>query len=369
MPVDAIVDIGPLVSQAWKEDALPALRASVTHRLEKTRAALIEGARRAGRVAYRWGYLVRKSLQTPHGDLGPVRIPRVRIDGREARLMPRQVRRVARLDALIAQTSVAGVSQRRLGPVVLEATGQSLSAATVGRVLCAEGEALLRRRTEPLTDTHAALALDGVWARYRSRGEAVAMLAVGIDRAGRFYPLDWETGTSESAALCERLLGRLEARGVKRLQVITADGNPAVRAAAATVYPHADLQHCLWHLQRSLQRYVPGGETVRRRFRRDFWEVYNGLDLDEVRQRKRPFDRHWRPIAPTVTDALDAAWDDTLHWLRFPARWRHRARTVNLAEGYFRHFRRFLGRFPGLNGERHFARTLAVYQLMARAGP
>lgn len=369
MPVDAIVDIEPLVNQAWKEDALPALRRSLTARLAVEADRRVRAAKRAGRTAYRWGYLVRKSLQTPHGDLGPVRIPRVRIDGREARLTPRQVRRTERLDTLIATTSVAGVSQRRLGPMVFGATDQQLSAATVGRVLCASGEALLKRRTEPLTDTYVALAVDGIWARYRSRGEAVAVLAVGIDRAGRFYPLDWETGSSESAALSERLLGRLEARGLKRLQVITADGNPAFRAAAALVYPKADLQHCLWHLQRSLQRCVPGGETARRRFRRDFWELYNGLDRDEVRLRKKAFDRFWRRKAPGLVNALNAAWPDTLHWLRFAPHWRHRARTVNLAENYFRHFRRFLGRFPGLNDERHFARTLAVYQRVAGPGP
>lgn len=369
MPVDAIVDIGSVVGQAWREDALPALREAVTSRLAAEADRRVTAARRAGLTAHRWGYLVRKSLQTPHGDLGPVRIPRVRVEGREARLMPRQVRRTERLDTLIAQTSVAGVSQRRLGPMVLGATDQQLSAATVGRVLCAEGEALLRRRTEPLADVYAALAVDGVWARYRSRGEAVALLAIGIDRAGRFWPLDWETGASESAALSERLLGRLEARGVKRPQVITADGNPAIGAAAATVYPQADLQHCLWHLQRSLQPSVPGGETARRRFRRDFWELYNGLDRDEVLERKRAFDRRWRRDAPGMVHALRAVWDDTLHWLRFPPAWRHRARTVNLAEGYFRHFRRFLGRFPGLNDERHFARTLAVYQLVAGPGP
>jgi len=60
---------------------LPAFRAAVTRRLKEAQAALIERARREGRVAYRCGWVVRKSLQTPHGDLGPVRIPRPAVAG------------------------------------------------------------------------------------------------------------------------------------------------------------------------------------------------------------------------------------------------------------------------------------------------
>ena len=50
-------------------------------------------------------------------------------------------------------------------------------------------------------------------------------------------------------------------------------------------------------------------------------------------------------------------------YFRFPEEWRHRIRTTNLGENFFRHFRRFLSRFPGWEDEDHAERILATYLL------
>ena len=37
----------------------------------------------------------------------------------------------------------------------------------------------------------------------------------------------------------------------------------------------------------------------------------------------------------------------TINYYAFPGGWRHRVRTTNLAESFFRNLWRFMGRFPG----------------------
>ena len=56
-----------------------------------------------------------------------------------------------------------------------------------------------------------------------------------------------------------------------------------------------------------------------------------------------------------------------LAYLRWPAAWRHRLRTTNLAEGFFRHLRRYLGRFPGCINSAHSEQILGCFLLASEA--
>jgi hypothetical protein len=45
--------------------------------------------------------------------------------------------------------------------------------------------------------------------------------------------------------------------------------------------------------------------------------------------------------------------EGVLALLVFPAHWRHRLRGANLGEGWLKHLRRYLSRFPGLHNAEH----------------
>jgi len=53
----------------------------------------------------------------------------------------------------------------------------------------------------------------------------------------------------------------------------------------------------------------------------------------------------------------------TINYYSFPQRWRHRVRTTNLAESFFRNLWRFMGRFPGFEDEEHSSRVIGTYLL------
>lgn len=362
---ESIVDLDEMVMQAWKQDGIEATRRKVEARLIEGRQRLLDRCRLEGRKAYAWGYLRRKSLLTPVGDLGPVRIPRLRVDGREMRLIPRYRRRIRPLDWLTGEATIGGISQRRMSGWLLRANGQRLSAATVGRIVLDLGKDVASARCRPLfPGEYPAVAVDGIYGRYRCASEAVLAVAVGVRWDGTFDVLDWEAGRSESSALLEALLDRLYRRGLTGLKLLVGDGAGALRSAQEIVYPESDFQLCLWHLGRTLRGGLP--REQQRHFTRDYWEVYDGLDRREVRTRARRLVRRWAPIAPGSAETFRAHFDRTLGYLQFPPEWRHRVRTVNLAEGFFRNFRRFFNRFPGFQDEAHLSRTMGLYLLGAK---
>jgi len=344
---------------------LSATRLEVERLLREAREREVSRLRRAGRRALCWGYARRSELQTPVGNIGPIRIPRMRVDGEEVRLIPRQVRRIRSLEDLTGEATIAGISQRRMGTWLRRATDQSMSAATVGRITLELGREVLEQRARPLgVDEYAALAVDGVYGKYRGRGDAVLAIAMGVRWDGTFDAVDWETGQTESASVYEHLLGRIESRGARNVWAVVGDGAGGVPSAQEMVYPQAQYQLCLWHLSRVLLTSVP--KCHRRAFSRDFWEVYNGLDPEEVQERTRAFRKRWRRRAPGAITTFDRNYEHTLWYLMFSPEWRHRVRTVNLAEGFFRNFRRFFNRFPGFNDEEHLSRVIGLYLLGSR---
>lgn len=351
--------------QAWRDKGIGAWRAEVERQLLAARAELARRLRAEGRPVYCWGFAVRQSLLTPVGDLGPLRVPRLRCAGQEIRLLPRQVRRLGAVDELVTTAAVGGLSQRRVGVWVQQAQGARLSAATVGHLVGRLGEVVERQRYRSLAPTeYVALAVDGIWGRYRGAGEAVLLTAVGVRPDGSFDVVDWEPGEQESATVAERLLTRLYQRGLTHLELLVADGAGGIRAAQELVYRQTPFQLCLWHWGRIVQGHVP--LAARPEFRRDYWEVYNGLDDEEVATRALAFRHRWRHRASEAVRQFQERWPETLGFLRFPVAWRHRVRTVNLAEGFFRHFRRFFNRFPGFQDEAHLARSLGLYLLATR---
>jgi hypothetical protein len=71
------------------------------------------------------------------------------------------------------------------------------------------------------------------------------------------------------------------------------------------------------------------------------------------------FCRRCRLWAPQMMEKFQAELHRVSAYLRWPARWRHRLRTTNLAESFFRHRRRYLSRFPAAP-MRHIASTSSV---------
>ena len=84
--------------------------------------------------------------------------------------------------------------------------------------------------------------------------ERCVVVAMAIDTAGYKHLLDFEEGSSESAAVVNVLLGRIVARGLvvgqERRVLVLRDGSAAIAKAVSGFWPDAVQQECLVHVER-----------------------------------------------------------------------------------------------------------------------
>jgi len=150
------------------------------------------------------------------------------------------------------------------------------------------------------------------------------------------------------------------------VELIVSDGLPAVVSAAQTVYPAARHQLCLAHWFRHLEALTPRFPWFqRRKFRREFWWIWDAENEVQARQWARRFCARWRCAAPEMVQKFQAERHQVLAFFAFPAPWRHRLRTTNLGEGWFKHLRRYLSRFPGCRNAEHSEQVLGCFLLAA----
>jgi putative transposase len=361
-----------VIEQGWKRlqgGFLEQLKKTIEGLLAAERDRRVAECRERGEKVYRWGFTVRKCWQTAWGALQQVRVPRLR--GQQEIGLVEKYQRHALQEVLFA-LAVGGLSQRKVVSWVGRFLGGQLSPASIGAVLRAAQEQIQARREQRLsTGIYRALAVDGIYLRYRRSAEGqarkgVLLVAVGVREGGEFEVLDWIAAEAETSQAYEELFTRLWRRGLEQVELVISDGAEGAARAAAVVYPAAAHQLCLAHWFRNLEGLTPRLQWwQRRKLRREFWWIFEAEQETQLRKWARSFARRWRFWAPEMVEKFQKELARVLAYLRFPRYWRHRLRTTNLAEGFFRHLRRYLGRFPGCVDAVHSEQVLGCYLLAA----
>ena len=370
--LDRRLTLRALMEQAWQQvegQARTMLKGAVEGLLLAERDRRVAEATRRGEKVYRWGYTVRKCWTTLWGSLEQVRVPRLR-GWKEIGLLERYERHG--LDEVLFALTVGGLSQRKVVDWVRRFLGGTLSPATIGAVLEQAQQQIAQRRSEPIPPRrYRALVVDGIYLRYRrsvsqAARKGVLLVAVGVREGGGFDVLDWRGAFAETTEDYEELLTQLWRRGLESVELIVSDGLPAVVSAAQTVYPAARHQLCLAHWFRHLEALTPRFPWFqRRKFRREFWWIWDAENEVQARQWARRFCARWRCAAPEMVQKFQAERHQVLALFAFPAPWRHRLRTTNLGEGWFKHLRRYLSRFPGCRNAEHSEQVLGCFLLAA----
>jgi putative transposase len=361
-----------VIEQGWKRlqgGFLEQLKKTIEGLLAAERDRRVAECRERGEKVYRWGFTVRKCWQTAWGALQQVRVPRLR--GQQEIGLVEKYQRHALQEVLFA-LAVGGLSQRKVVSWVGRFLGGQLSPASIGAVLRAAQEQIQARREQRLSaGIYRALAVDGIYLRYRRSAEGqarkgVLLVAVGVREGGEFEVLDWIAAEAETSQAYEELFTRLWRRGLEQVELVISDGAEGAARAAAVVYPAAAHQLCLAHWFRNLEGLTPRLQWwQRRKLRREFWWIFEAEQETQLRKWARSFARRWRFWAPEMVEKFQKELARVLAYLRFPRYWRHRLRTTNLAEGFFRHLRRYLGRFPGCVDAVHSEQVLGCYLLAA----
>ena len=359
-----------LISQAFSQvhsDLLQILKHALETLLLQIRDEVIGAkAYHRGMRYKRWGYTIRKGIQTPIGILTQVRIPRVRSKYNEIRLfIERFKRRSAELEEILLEGYLWGMSSRRLSLLMKRLFKDSLSATSICKLKATVRSQIEQYRTQRIKEEIVGLVVDGIWLKLRNREKVVLLVALGITRQGKVIFLDWQVSKSETISAWTRLFRTLLSRGMNMPEVVVSDDvagmGRAIKYAFGTGVKH---QLCLWHVSEDLKRHLRDRKYWNvRYFMRDYWDVFDALSQKELNERFDQFVAKWQVKEPEAIGIFLAKREKLIVYYEYDFRWRHRLRTTNLAEGFFRHLRTFFNRYPGWVDEEQIDFTFGFYLL------
>jgi putative transposase len=294
------------------------------------------------RSGYRNGYR-RRSLLTEFGLLDAIRVPRDREGSYQPRVMARYERRQRRVDRLVREMFLSGVSTRRVEEVVRPLLGEGVSAQTVSRITRSLDAEVIRYHSRRLDDGYVYLVLDGITLKVKSASgvkKRLVLCAYGITSDGRRELLNFRQASSESEAQWLAFLQDLYNRGLegKHLRLVTTDGCPGLHNALEVVYPYVPRQRCWAHKLRNV------ASRLRRKDKepclKEAKGIYQARTRREAVARYRQWASRWREVAPNAVACLARDLDELLPFLDCPSSHWRKVRTTNAIERAFREVRR-----------------------------
>ena len=307
--------------------------------IEQVRVAKYErGALRRG---YRNGYRYR-SLLTDFGLLDVV-IPRDREGLYHPSVIDRYQRRQSRVNTLVREMFLSGVSTRRVQEVLSPILEAPLSAQSVSRIVRSLDAEVRRFHDKRLEDNCQYLFLDGVTLRVKGAGgvkKRMVLCAYGIKADGARELVSFRQASCESAVQWEAFLNDLYHRGLegRQLRLIVTDGCPGLHQALETVYPYIPRQRCWAHKLRNI------ASKVRRSHQDECLSeaklVYQAQTRRDALASFHTWAKQWRSLESNAVTCLEKDMDEMVAFLDRPKEHWRKIRTTNVIERAFREVRR-----------------------------
>ena len=162
------------------------------------------------RRGYRNGYYER-DLFSQHGVIKSLRIPRART-GYSSKILSKYQRRQPQINRMIRDMFLAGISTRRVGEVLDQVWGQSVSAQTVSNISLSLDREVQVHQSRKLGDHYRYLLFDGIVLKVKGALAAYhkpVLVVYGITASGQKELIDFRQASSESANQWEAFLRNL----------------------------------------------------------------------------------------------------------------------------------------------------------------
>ena len=321
-----------LLESAMEEELLEELHAGRYRRTELRRG-------------YRNGYRYR-GLLTEMGPVEHIRVPRDRDGTYRTKVLPRYQRRQKRVNRMVREMFLSGVSTRRVQDVIEPLLGEGVSAQTVSRI-CRS----LPRHVGAAVPRPAAAGLLPIPVAGRDRtqgkGSGWSQQAAGpVSFRGRIrYDgvrelVDFRQAKSESEAQWLAFIHNLYERGLRgaNLSMVTTDRCVGLHNALDTAYPYVARQRCWAHKLRNVAAKLP--RRIQEPCLAGAKTIYKAPTRREAVIRFRQWAAMWREQAPNAVRCIEEDMDELLPFLDCPTQHRRKVRTTNAIERAFREVRR-----------------------------
>ena len=294
------------------------------------------------RRGYRNGYRYR-NLLTELGLVESLRVPRDRDGGYQTTVVKRYQHYQEKVNGLIRECFLAGVSTRRVGEVLAPVLGEAPSPQTVSRVAQSLDAEVRRFHNRPLADHYLYLIIDGITLKVKGATgvrKRLVLSAYGITPKGRRELISFRQAPAESEAQWEAFLEDLYRRGLegKALALIVTDGHSGLHRALDMVYPYVSRQRCWVHKLRNVLVKLP--RKVQEACLKEAKAIYQAKSRREAITCFWNWAKQWRSSQPKAVVCLEKDLDELLSFFNCPeAHWR-KIRTTNAIERAFREVRR-----------------------------
>ncbi len=336
-----------------RNDALSTLVESVINQVLEAQVADHLGAapyqRNEERTGYRNGSRERE-LTARIGTL-TLKVPRVRDGSFSPDLFARYQRSEQALVAAMIEMVICGVSDRKVGRVVEELCGASVSKSTVSS-LCRQLDPIVNQwRQRKLSDkAYPFLIVDALVIKIRRGGRVCpfsVLIVTGINSDGFREILGFAIGDSESEATWSALFGSLKERGLSGVELVTSDSHQGLVAAVTKHFQGAQWQRCQVHFMRNILDGCP--KSLQEKLRAALRLLFTAADMKTARLLLRQIVEAFSAQAPKAVACLEAGFEDALSVLSIPETYRKRLRSTNSQERLNREIRRreqVIGIFP-----------------------
>jgi putative transposase len=301
-------------------------------KLERARAL---GAAPYERSEQRQGYANGYKPKALHTRLGPltVEVPRTRGVEFYPSALEKGIRSERALKLAVAEMYVQGVSTRKVAAITEAPCGLEVTSGQVSRAAQALDAEPEEWRARPIGETPY-LILDARYEKVRHGGSVVscaALVAIGIDAAGRRSVLGVSVSLSEAEVHWRDFLASLQGRGLHGVKLVTSDDHAGLREALKARLTGVPWQRCQSHLMRNAMAFVPGPE-MRAQVAADIRAVFDAPDRPEAERQLAIAVKRYRPTAPRRAEWLEQNVPEGLTTFALPPSHRRRLRTSNMLE-------------------------------------
>jgi len=314
------------------------------------------------RTGFANGFKDRKYL-SKMGDLS-LRVPKTRDIPFYPSCLEKGERTERALMLALAESYVLGVSTRKVGKLVEELCGRSISSTTVSEYAKILDKEVLAFKERPLKG-YKYLYLDAQYEKVRYEGvvRSMAVLkAVGVDLEGRREVLGISCSLSEAEVHWRTFLQDLLRRGLIGVELMISDNHAGLKAAIRAVMPAIKWQRCIFHLAQNAGHHSPT-KAMQEEIHDSVKEIYGAQDRAEAEARLKKTVEKLKDKAPKFCDWLEENFIEGLTFYDFPKKHWRKIRTVNVVERLNREQKRrtrVAGLFPSVESCERLVVSVAI---------
>ena len=228
----------------------------------------------------------KRNLNTIIGEIENLKVPRTRDGKFHSVLIPYKRKNTFKLDQIVRALFTSGISTRKIGDILKELYGISLSYATISNMANIAIEDIEKWKNRKLHSEYAVLFLDATYfpiKRDTVEKEAIYIVSGILPDGHREILGYWIPSGREKASIWSDILLELkEKRGIGKVYFIVSDDLTGIDDVISDIFPDAIHQLCINHIMRNIEKYVRVKD--RQEIINDFKEIYKSkIKLRQVK--------------------------------------------------------------------------------------